>query len=236
MVSVAKIAATRMESRPIQKGEMDTERASFKLSQQSACVGENGENKDQTECEAYPSVTPSRPESVVAVQSSKGEGKVGENGGNERLYLAPEVERMDDDRDATRAKSEPEPQNWFGPNHGSEPDRSITTNGTPVENMLTHSPPLPLTVDYGSEDGITAEDEEGILLALEQRHHVRHLRLTFPLQNLRKLVMLIDEEFSILEYLIVGPPMHDSTASMLPETLQAPHLRHLMLGGFACPI
>jgi hypothetical protein len=27
-VSVAKIAATRMESRPIQKGEMDTERAS----------------------------------------------------------------------------------------------------------------------------------------------------------------------------------------------------------------
>jgi hypothetical protein len=101
--------------------------------------------------------------------------------------------------------------------------------------MLAHSPPLPLTVDYSSEDGTTA-DEEGILLALEQRHRLRHLRLIFPVQNLRKLVMAIDEEFPILEYLIVGPPMHDSTALMLPETLQAPQLRHLMLGGFACPI
>jgi hypothetical protein len=32
-----------------------------------------------------------------------------------------------------------------------------STNGTPVENMLAHSPPLPLTVDYWSEDGITLQ-------------------------------------------------------------------------------
>jgi hypothetical protein len=102
--------------------------------------------------------------------------------------------------------------------------------------MLAHSPPLPLTVDYRSRDGTTAEDEEGILLALEQHHRVRHLRLILPVQNLRKLVMAIDEEFPILEYLIVGPWMKDSTALMLPETLQAPHLRHLALNGFACPI
>jgi hypothetical protein len=70
--------------------------------------------------------------------------------------------------------------------------------------MLAHSPPLPLTVDYHSKDGITAEDEEGILLALEQRHRVRHLRLVLPVQSLRKLVMAIDEEFPILEYLIMG--------------------------------
>ena len=68
--------------------------------------------------------------------------------------------------------------------------------------MLAHSPPLPLTVDYCSEDGITTKDEEGILLALEQRHRVRQLRLIFPVQNLQKLVMAIDEEFPILEYLI----------------------------------
>ena len=73
----------------------------------------------------------------------------------------------------------------------------------PVQNILTYSPPLPLTVDYYSENGITAEDEEGILLALEQRHCVRHLRLVFPVQNLQKLVMAIDEEFPILEYLTV---------------------------------
>jgi hypothetical protein len=102
--------------------------------------------------------------------------------------------------------------------------------------MLAHSPPLPLTIDYGSGYGITAGDQEGILLALEQRHRVRHLRLEFHVQNLQKLVMAIDEEFPILEYLIVGPWTKDSTALMLPETLQAPHLRHLMLNGFACPI
>jgi hypothetical protein len=104
--------------------------------------------------------------------------------------------------------------------------------------MLAHSPPLPLTVDYGSlsEECITAQDEEGILLALGQRHRLRHLRLVFPVSNLRKFVMAIDEEFPILEYLIVHAPLKDNTALILPETLQAPHLRHLMLGDFACPI
>jgi len=115
----------------------------------------------------------------------------------------------------------------------------ICTTGTPVENMLAHSPPLPLTVDYRSGDGITAEDDEGILFALKQRHRVRHLHLVFPVQNLRKLVMAIDEEFQdrpILEYLIVEPWTKNSAVLMLPETLQAPILRHLLLGGFACPI
>ena len=102
--------------------------------------------------------------------------------------------------------------------------------------MLFHSPPLPLTVDYSSEGGITTGDEEGILLALEQRDRVRHLRLFFPVQNLQKLVTAIDKEFPILEYLIVEPWAKDNTAFMLPETLQAPNLRHLMLRGFACPI
>ena len=102
--------------------------------------------------------------------------------------------------------------------------------------MLAHSPPLPLTVDYRSEDGITAEDEEGILLALEQRHRVRHLRLILPVQNLQKLLMAIDEEFPILEYLIMEPSLKDNTALMLPGTLQAPHLRYLALQGFASRI
>ncbi|KAI0265726.1 hypothetical protein BGY98DRAFT_1102931 [Russula aff. rugulosa BPL654] len=83
----------------------------------------------------------------------------------------------------------------------------VCTNGTPVQDMLAHSPPLPLTIDYGNEDGITAEDEEGILFALEQRHRVRHLRLVIPVQNLQKIAMAIDEEFPILEYLILWPPL-----------------------------
>ena len=112
----------------------------------------------------------------------------------------------------------------------------VCTNGTPVQNMLAHSPPLPLTVDYINEDGITAEDEEGLLLALEQRNRVRHIRLVFPVQNLQKLVKAIDEEFSTLEYLIVHPRTEDSAVLLLPETLHAPHLRHLALRGFTCPI
>jgi hypothetical protein len=138
---------------------------------------------------------------------------------------------------------------WYGLAHVCQRWRNLTlgsashlglslvcTNGTPVENMLAHSPPLPLTVDYRSEDSITAEDEEGLLLALEQRHRVRHLRLALPVQNLQKLVMEIDEEFPILEYLIMYPPMKENTALMLPETLQAPNLHHLALSCFTCPI
>ena len=105
--------------------------------------------------------------------------------------------------------------------------------------MLAHSPPLPLTVDYRREDGITAEDEEGILLALKQRHRVLHLRLVFPAQYLRRLVMAIDEGFPILEDLIVYPPgrpMDDGIALMLLESLQAPNLHHLSLDCFTCPI
>ena len=102
--------------------------------------------------------------------------------------------------------------------------------------MLAHSPPLPLTVDYKVKDGISAEDEEGISLALEQRHRICHLGLYFPVQNLGNLVSAIDEEFPILEYLIVYLWAKDSMVLMLPETFQTPHLRHLTLGGFGCPI
>jgi hypothetical protein len=49
--------------------------------------------------------------------------------------------------------------------------------------------------------------------------------------------MEIDGEFPILEYLIMDSRTNfkEDTPLMLPETLQAPHLRHFMLGSFACP-
>jgi hypothetical protein len=47
----------------------------------------------------------------------------------------------------------------------------------------------------------------------------------------------IGEEYPVLEYLILVPSMgYESSALMLPETLQAPHLHHLSLMGFALPI
>ena len=42
--------------------------------------------------------------------------------------------------------------------------------------------------------------------------------------------MAINEEYPVLEYLIMVPSPEDkSTVFVLPETFQAPHLRHLAL-------
>jgi uncharacterized protein YbaR (Trm112 family) len=77
---------------------------------------------------------------------------------------------------------------------------------------------------------ITAEDEEAIILALEQRDRVRRIRLGIPVLKLQKLIMAIDGEYPILEYLILGdPPEDNSTVLILPETLETPHLRHLAI-------
>ena len=113
----------------------------------------------------------------------------------------------------------------------------VCTYGTPAADMLAHSPPLPLVIDYYHKHwDLTAEDEEGIIIALEQRHRVRRVRLWMPILNLQKLIMAIDDEYPMLEYLIVEPPIEDtSSALVLPETFQAPHLRHLSLKGFVLP-
>jgi hypothetical protein len=96
--------------------------------------------------------------------------------------------------------------------------------------MLAHSPPLPLVIDYRDDDDITAEDEEAIIVALEQRDRVRRIRLDLPVLQLQKLIMAIDGEYPILEYLILAdPPEERSTVLILPETLQTPHLRHLTI-------
>ena len=95
--------------------------------------------------------------------------------------------------------------------------------------MLAHSPPLPLVIDYECRD-ITAKDEKAIILALEQRDRVRRIRLNLPVLKLQKLIMAIDEEYPILEYLILmGLPKDKTTFLTLPETLQTPHLRHLVI-------
>jgi hypothetical protein len=104
--------------------------------------------------------------------------------------------------------------------------------------MLAHSPPLPLVIDYSDKCGnITAEDEEGAILALKQRGRVRRVRLGLPVSNLHKLIVATDGEYPILEYLVIvyEPEEQASTVLIFPETLQAPHLRHLRLEGFTLP-
>jgi hypothetical protein len=104
--------------------------------------------------------------------------------------------------------------------------------------MLAHSPPLPLVLHYMDTDrNITAAEEEGIILALEQRHRVHRIRFFMPTPNLERLIKAIDMKYPVLEYLIMtslSGVVHP--AWVLPTTLQAPHLRCLLLKGFTLPL
>jgi len=65
---------------------------------------------------------------------------------------------------------------------------------------------------------------------------VRRIRLDLPVSNLHKLIMALEDEFPILEYLFIGPPTKQNTSLKLPKSFRAPHLRHLLLWNFAFPI
>ncbi|KAF8481665.1 hypothetical protein DFH94DRAFT_852486 [Russula ochroleuca] len=113
----------------------------------------------------------------------------------------------------------------------------ICTYGTPVAEMFAHSPPLPVVVDYADQDReVTAEDEQGMLLALRQRDRVRRVRLHIPTSILRKLFLAMDEEFPMLEDLYVAPRTKHNGSLTLPGRFQAPNLHRLALTHFAFPI
>ena len=103
--------------------------------------------------------------------------------------------------------------------------------------MLAHSPPFPIVIDYlGDHRDITVE-EEGIILALGERDRVCRVRFQLPVPNMQKVIMAVDEEYPVLEYLIMWASTADNSAAlMFPESFQAPHLHHLMLFGFSLPI
>ena len=109
--------------------------------------------------------------------------------------------------------------------------------GTPIANMLAHSPPLPLIIDHLRLGGITALDEE-ILLALKHRDRVRRIRfgVQAPPLLLERLIAAIDKEFPMLEYLYIFPVFVPCSNWSLPSTLCAPQLRHLKLFQFTFPI
>ena len=60
-------------------------------------------------------------------------------------------------------------------------------SGTPVADMLAHSPPIPLIIDHiHTFETITVEDQKGILLALTHREHqenqwLHHRGAPYPL-------------------------------------------------------
>ena len=113
----------------------------------------------------------------------------------------------------------------------------LCTRGTPVADMLLHSPPLPLIINHDDQDNnVTADDEEGIILALQHRHRVRHINLRIPFSSLHKLVVAIDGKFPTLELLNIDPPAKQNAFLSLPPTFEAPQLSHVWLDCFTSPI
>ena len=121
----------------------------------------------------------------------------------------------------------------------------VCARGTPVADMLAHSPPaIPLIIDHFDDEhqDLTAEDEKGIILALQHRDRVRRIRIIKPTPTLQKLTIALDGEFPILEFLLLWhqryskPKIKPIMNLNLPETFRAPHLRRLLLKNFVTPI
>ena len=106
---------------------------------------------------------------------------------------------------------------WLSILHGSFPCRC---KWHAIADMLAHSPPLPLFVDYfGEVHDITTDDEEGIILTLKQRDRVR---LKPPVTSLQRSIVVIEKKYPILECLVIEVPVEGkSTDLRFPETLQA---------------
>ena len=103
--------------------------------------------------------------------------------------------------------------------------------------MLAHSPPFPIIIDYFHTYGgdlMTEDDVDGIILALKHRDRVRRIRFRTSARMTEKIIVPIDGEFSVLEYMCIVP-IHDLEI-IFPKTFQAPQLRHLILANFPYPL
>jgi hypothetical protein len=101
----------------------------------------------------------------------------------------------------------------------------VCTYGAPVADMLASSSPFPIIIDYGDQGReLTAQDEEGILLALRRRRRVLRVHLCAPASILRQIIAALDRDFPILEHLYLKPT--DDEDLVLPETFKAPRLRY----------
>ena len=121
----------------------------------------------------------------------------------------------------------------------------VCGRGTPVADMLAHSPPaIPIIIDHYDEEyqDLTAEDEEGIFLALKHSDRVRRIRLFKPIPILQRIIIALDGEFPILEFLFIvhqlshRPVIENIPSLNFPDTFRAPHLRQLVLRNFATPL
>jgi hypothetical protein len=113
----------------------------------------------------------------------------------------------------------------------------VCTHGTPVADMLAHSPPLPLIINFmDAACEASAKDQEAILLVLQHRDRVHRIGLSMPVANLLKPIAAMDGQYPVLDHLFIWSPTKGNPGLILPTTFQAPHLRMLSLSYITLPM
>ena len=106
----------------------------------------------------------------------------------------------------------------------------VCNNATPIANMLAHSPPLPLFIDYvDKHHDITSEDEEGILLALQHHDRVRWIRFIMPIPALQKVIIALGIGIPACQGSDRRVPQLDAPRNLSSATATSPHPNRLCL-------
>ena len=110
----------------------------------------------------------------------------------------------------------------------------VCTHRTPVEDLLAHSPAVPIAIYYGNPEPYDPQNDlESIRLALLQRDRVCRINLHLPSSSLSKVFNYMKGTFPVLETLQLYCSSLTNECARLPSTFNAPKLRHLQLSDFA---
>jgi hypothetical protein len=102
-----------------------------------------------------------------------------------------------------------------------------------VEDLLAHSPTVPIIIYYGNPEPFDQQDDvEGIRLALQRRDRVCRINLHLPSSSLRKVFKYMNGSFPVLETLQLYCSSLQNEDAKLPSTFEAPKLRHIQLSDF----
>jgi hypothetical protein len=109
----------------------------------------------------------------------------------------------------------------------------LLANDSPSIHTLGHLPPIPLVIEYSDRTTGTAalKKEDNVHLGLQQHGRVRRIVLRAPSSTLRTWLEPMNNPFTRLRDLSLSSTDTEGMGLMLPETFQAPGLRHLSLQG-----
>ena len=111
----------------------------------------------------------------------------------------------------------------------------LLTNNSPSIDTLNHLPPLPLVINYPSRATMARKDEDNLHFGLRQHGRVRKVVLWAPSSSLCMWLGQMNQVFPRLGDLSLLSTTTEEMSLVLPETFQAPDLRHLSLQGVGLP-